>query len=510
MNLKKFVWLLIVFSSFKGYAQLKPFSLITDNMVLQRNIPVPLWGSAVDRNEVIVLFAGKIKKAAVVQGKWVVKLDAMKENAIPQDLIIKTNKEELVFHNIVIGDVWIAGGQSNMERQLGPRPPQKPLDNWETEAAAANYPLIREFSLPHNGNRIQPVESINAQWSVCNPNNVIKFSAIGYFFASTLYQKINVPIGIIHSSWGGTPIEKWISKEALEANLDFKATVDAYNQSIINYPNATASFLANKDSIIRKWQSDSALAVLNKKQIPKKPSVPQNPQMNGECGGLYKTMIEPLLQFPIKGAIWYQGEANVGNPTLYRKLMPTLIADWRAKWGIGDFPFLCVQLAPFRSNTPELREAQLMSVQKVKNTALVVTLDCGDTMDIHPTHKKVVGERLALAAQAVAYNDKKLEYSGPVFQSYSVIDEKIKIDFTHIGKGLTMNGNELIGFTISDDGKNFIKAKAVIENNQVIVSAEGIRKPIAARYAFVNNAYGNLINKEGLPATPFRTDMPKE
>ena len=510
MLLKKLISLLLLFTAIIGYSQLKPFSIISDNMVLQRNIPVPLWGTAQGSNEVEILFASKTKKVTVIDGKWLIKLDAMKESSIPQDLTIKTDKEALVFHNIVIGDVWIAGGQSNMERQLGPRPPQKPLDNWESEAANADYPLIREFSLPHNGNRLIPVESINAQWAICNPKNVVKFSAVGYYFAKTLNQQINVPIGIIHSSWGGTPIEKWISKEALDNNPDFQKVVETYNQSIANYPNALTFFKEHKDSIIKKWQEDSALSAISKKPLAKKPSPPQNPQTNGDCGGLFKTMIEPFLKYPIKGAIWYQGEANVGNTPLYRKLMPAMIADWRSKWGIGDFPFLCVQLAPYRSNTPELREAQLMSVQKVKNTALIVTLDSGDTTDIHPTHKKVVGERLALAARAIAYNEKLIEYSGPIFKSFTIKDDKVKIDFTHIGKGLTCNGSDLVGFTISEDGKSFVKAQAFINNNQVVVSADGISNPVAVRYAFINNANGNLFNQEGLPASPFRTDIPKE
>ena len=510
MHFKKIVCLLLLLSSVCGFAQLKPFSIISDNMVLQRNIPVTLWGTAVGADAVTVLFAGKTKKATVVDGKWTLKLDAMKENSNPQDLTIKTDKETLVFHNIVVGDVWIAGGQSNMERQLGPRPPQKPLDNWQAEAAQANYPLIREFAVPHNENRLIPVESINATWKVCDPTNVISFSAVGYYFAKTLHQQINVPIGIIHSSIGGTAVEKWMSMQTLSTNPDFKPVVDAYNKSVENYPNAVATFKSNWDSIYKKWQSDSTYAASNKKQIPRKPSLPWNPQTHGECGGLYKNMIEPLLPFPIKGAIWYQGEANIGNPALYRKLFPGLIADWRAKWGIGDFPFLCVQLAPYKTNTPEIREAQLLTAEKVKNTGMVVTLDCGDTTDIHPTHKQVVGARLTLAARAIAYNEKKLEYSGPIFQSYSIKDDKVKIEFTHFGKGLEAKGDDLVGFTISENGKDFMKAKAVIENNKVIVSADGINKPIAVRYAFVNNAVGNLFNKDGLPASPFRTDFPKE
>jgi len=510
MIFKRCVCLLLLLKHFSLFAQLVPFSLISDNMVLQRNVPVSIWGTAVGSSEVTVQFAGITKKTTVVDGKWIVKLDAEKENSTPQDLTIKTEKESLVYHNIVVGDVWIAGGQSNMSRNLGLHAPQKPLDNWEAEAAQADYPLIREFSVPVNSDVQKPVTSINSKWAVCNPKSVLKFSAVGYYFAKNLHQQINVPIGIINSSCGGTEAEKWISKEALEANPDFKSIVDAYNQSIANYPKAMATYKANKDSLFSKWLSDSTFAAMNKKPIPKQPSAPWHPLTHGNCGGLYKNMIEPLLPYPIKGVIWYQGEANVGNPVLYSKLFPALIADWRAKWGVGDFPFLCVQLAPYKGNTPEIREVQMLTVEKVKNTAMVVTLDCGDTTDIHPPHKQIVGARLALAARAIAYNEKKLEYSGPIYKSYSIKDGKVLIEFTHVGKGLEVKGDSLIGFTISENGKDFVKAKAIIENKKVVVSAEGIANPVAVRYAFVNSAYGNLFNKDGLPASPFRTDVPKE
>jgi len=475
-------------------------------MVLQRNIAVPIWGTVSDSKKVTVEFNGQIKEATITEGKWMVKLDEMKESNIPFEMHIKTEKEDLVIHNILIGDVWLAGGQSNMERQLGPRPPQQPILNWEAEAAGANYPMIREFSLPHNGNRVLPVKEIDARWKECNPSTVLSFSAVAYYFAKTIFTDKKIPVGIIHSSWGGSSIQKWISKEILEANPDFKLIPDMYERAVLNYPAALKAFNDHKDSLLQKWMKDAALAKHANKALPAKPAAPVNPEISGDCGGYYKTMIEPLQPYAIKGVIWYQGESNVSNASLYSKLFPALIEEWRDEWHQGAFPFLFIQLAPYKGNTPELREAQLLTWQKEPNTAMVVTTDCGDTADVHPPYKKVIGERLALAARVIAYHEKNLEYSGPVYQSYRIRKHKILLSFKHTGSGLMVKGEYLNGFTISGDGKDFIKAKAEIKRNKVVLTSTQVLKPVAARYAFVNNANGNLFNKEGLPASPFRTD----
>lgn len=501
-----------VCTAFSVNAQVKPFSLFTDNMVLQREIEVPIWGTALDCKTVTIEFNGQKKEAPVVDGKWMVKLSPMKANAASLDMRFISDKNEVVLHNIAIGEVWLAGGQSNMERQLGPRPPQKPLLNWEAEAAAANYPLIREFSLPRNNNSKQPVTSINAKWKVCNPTNVVSFSAVAYYFARQLHQQINVPVGIIHSSWGGTEVEKWMRKELFLSNPDFALANEKYEQAIVNYQSKFAAFNLIKDSLTIKWKADSALAVAEKRTIPQKPKAPSNPNpMNsGNYGSLYKTMIEPLIPYAMKGVIWYQGESNIGNPELYAKMFPTMIKDWRSQWGLGEFPFLFVQIAPFRTNTPEIREAQLYTALNTPKTAMVVTLDCGDTTDIHPTNKKPVGERLALAARALAYGEKKLEYAGPIYQSFKTKNNTIEIRFTHAKKGLKVQGDSLVGFTISANGIDFVPANAMIVKNRVVVSAASVTNPVAVRYAFIKNAVGNLFNFDGLPASPFRTDTPFE
>ncbi len=510
MNYKMIQLLLaaLVLGSFSLNAQVLPFSLLSDNMVLQRNTPVPIWGTAVDSKKVTVEFNGQTKSAKVNDGKWMVWLSAMKESLVPMEMHIRGAKDEVILHNILIGEVWLAGGQSNMERQLGPRPPQKPLTNWENDAAQANFPSIREFAVPRNGDRTVAVKSIPSKWVICNPESVKLFSAVGYYFAKTIHLSKNIPVGIIHSSRGGTTIQKWMSKEILESNPDFKSVTDEYEKAVTGYPAALENFKSNKDSLLKEWAMETEVSMQNKKPLPKQPVPPSNPVMTGDCGGLFQTMIQPLIPYAIRGVIWDQGGSNCSNPVLYRKLFPAMIEDWRSRWGLGKIPFLFVQLAPFSGNTPELREAQLLTWQKVPKTAMVVTTDCGDTADVHPDNKLVVGERLALAARALAYKERKLEYSGPEYTGFKVYKDKIELTFLHTGKGLKIGGNKLTGFTISENGKDFLKAKAEIQKNRVIVHADQIINPVAVRYAFENNAVGNLFNQEGLPASPFRTDVP--
>lgn len=488
-------------------AQISVNSLFCDNMVLQRNVEVPVWGVSNNTEKVTVEFAGQSITTAVSNGKWMIKLKPLKENAQPQSMTIKGSTNTIVITNILVGEVWLCGGQSNMERQLGLRNGQKPLLNWVQEAAMANYPQIREFALPHNNNVTVPVTKLNAKWIVCDTQTVKQFSAVGYFFGKALHEKLKVPIGLIHSSWGGTPAEKWTSRQALENNPELKQIVENYDKAIADYPSKLQAFKDNEAALLQQWTADTLLAKQAGKPLPQKPTMPVNPQKSGDCGGLFTTMIEPLIPYAIKGVIWYQGEANSSRAKQYQVLFPALIKDWRAQWGEGDFPFLFVQLAPYRGTSPESREVQLLTWQRTPNTAMVVTIDCGDSADIHPINKKPVGERLALAARALAYGENKLEYSGPVYQSMTINKNKIILSFTHVGSGLLAKDGDLYGFTISEDGKKFIQATAIIEKDKVIVFAEGITTPTAVRYAFINNAKGNLFNKEGLPASPFRTDF---
>ena len=486
-------------------AQVKPNVIFSDNMVLQRNVVVPVWGTAKDGETVIVEFAGHKQSSIAKDGKWMVKLNPLKEGG-PFSMTIKSSNT-ITIKNILVGEVWICSGQSNMERQLGPRSGQPLIDNWLIEAAdGVNYPNMREFAVAHIP-ATSPISEVKAKWIVCDSVTVKNFSAVGYFFGRVLYKKLNIPIGLIHTSWGGTAAEKWTSRETLEAYPELKPIVEAYDKALKNYPDTLQKYMANETQLFANWIADTLIAKQNNKPFPRKPSPPINPEKSGDCGGLYNGMIAPLMPYAFKGVIWYQGEANSGRAKQYRTLFPAMITDWRSKWQQGNFPFLFVQLAPQSGNTPDLREAQMMTMQKTPNTAMVVTTDCVDsTFNLHPSQKRPVGERLALAAMALAYGE-KIEYSGPIYQSLKIEGNKIILSFTHAGSGLLAKDGELKGFTIAGSNKKLVPAKAEIKGNTIIVFADEVANPVAVRFGFINKAVTNLYNREGLPASPFRTDV---
>lgn len=505
MNNKFFsvVIVVLIFGRFCALA-VKPNSLFTDNAVFQRGVEVPVWGTADNEEKITVEFNGQKLETVAANGKWMVKLKPMKENATPQTLVI-SGKNTLTFKNILVGEVWICSGQSNMERQLGLRSGQKPILNWQYEARdAQNYPQIRQFYVAKNPSD-KKLEDANSKWIICDSTSSKLFSAVGFFFARALTQNLKVPVGMLFSAVGGTQAEKWTSREVLGSNLQLKSIVDDYDKAVIEFPGALQKFKLNEDSLIVKWKSDTTAARLANQPIPRKPTAPVNPAKSGDCGGLFNGMISPLIPYAIKGTIWYQGESNLGKPKQYQTLFPAMIADWRKLWNAGDFPFLFVQVAPFRSMNPEIREAQLISWQKTPNTAMVVTIDCGDSADIHPTNKKPVGERLALAAQALAYNQ-KVVYSGPVYRSMKIQGNEIELSFDFISKGLITKGNELTDFVIAGSDKKFLPAKAIIKGDKIVVSSDKIMTPVAVRMGWSNVPHVNLFNQDGLPASPFRTD----
>ena len=284
--------------------------------------------------------------------------------------------------------------------------------------------------------------------------------------------------------------------------------MDNYYKALAEFPTKLAKYKEDIDKIMTKYSADSAKAVEAHKEIPRKPTVPLTPAERGGPSGLYNTMILPLAPYAIKGAVWYQGEANGGHGIEYRTLLPTLINNWRSLWGIGDFPFMIVQIPGWKAHTPELREAQLLTYQKLPNTSMTVINDADDTLDVHPGNKQPVGERLALAARGLVYKE-KIEFMGPIYQSMKVVGNTIELSFTHTGKGLVAKNGDLKDFTIAGSDRKFVPATAVIKDNKVIVSAEGINKPEAVRLGWRLCPQINLYNEEGLPASPFRTDVAK-
>jgi len=444
-------------SAGSALAKVQPNALFSDNAVLQRDVKVPVWGTAGDGEKVTVKFEGQEVSTTAKDGKWRVDLAPVKAGGPFKMTIAGENTIEL--SNILVGEVWIASGQSNMQWSV------KQSDKPEETVAASANPMIRLITVPRRATADVQTD-VDAKWVECGPSTVGDFSAVAYFFGADLAKNLKVPVGLISTNVGGTPAEAWTSREAIAAD----PTLKAYH----------------------------GVAATDKTHSP---------------AGLFNAMINPLVPYAIRGAIWYQGESNAGRAYEYRTLFTTMIKDWRTRFGQGDFPFLVVQLAPFTAIKPEpgesdwaeLREAQYMSTKSLPNVDMAVITDLGDEKDIHPKWKAPVGERLALAARAKTYGE-KIEYSGPTVSNIANEGDKIVLTFDHAEGGLVAKDGELTGFTIAGEDRKFAKAKAEILGNKVTVSSPDVKKPVAVRFGWANFPVVNLFNKAGLPATPFRTD----
>ncbi len=458
---KTILFALLLITPWPAFAEVKLPALFSDNMVLQQDFNAPVWGWADPGEKVSVkgswqLFGGS-SATADKNGKWMLKIKTPKASG-PFSLTVR-GKNVVKINNVLIGEVWICSGQSNMQMRLTAKPgwKLKGVFNYPNEIAAANYPDIRMFTVK-KAIADEPQPYCEGSWSQCSPETAGGFSAAGYFFARELHKELGIPFGMIHTSWGGTPAEAWTSEEYLRQLPDY-VPIPAKNQNT--------------------------------------PTV------------LYNAMIAPIIPYGIKGAIWYQGESNTGRAYQYRTLFPTMIQCWRNDWAQGDFPFYFVQIAPFNYGSeyvcPELQEAQLMTLS-LPNTGMAVTTDIGNPIDIHPRNKQMVGRRLALWALAKNYGRKDIVYSGPLYGSMQKQGDKIRIFFDHTGSGLFSLGGNLKHFTIAGENKEFVEATAEIDNNTVVVSSPDVKKPLSVRYAWTNTAVGNLYNFEMLPASPFRTD----
>ena len=483
-------------------ADVTPHALFADHAVLQREKPIPVWGRADPGEKVTVRLAEKATQTTVAaaDGHWSLTLPAQPAGG-PYPLVFE-GKNRIERTDIWLGEVWVCSGQSNMERQLGLRSGQKPLVNWEEEVASANYPKIRHFAVARTPSD-NPLTATTGKWDVCSPQTAAQFTAVGYYFARDLQRQLGVAIGLIHSSWGGTPAEAWMRRDLLAT--EFPETLVAQEKAIATFEVALAKFKADEPALLKTWEETAAAAKAANQPAPAKPSAPRDPRISqNRPSSLYQGMIAPLQPYALRGVIWYQGESNAGRADAYRTLFPALIRDWRAQWGQGEFPFLFVQIAPFKGQPPEIRDAQLHAWRTTPNTAMVVTTDIGDAEDIHPARKEPVGARLALAARALAYGE-KLEYSGPVYRSASVVGPKATLIFDHLGGGLVAKDGALRGFTVSADGKTFVPAQAEVIGDKIVLQADTITKPVEARYGWANVPDVNLFNAAGLPASPFRT-----
>lgn len=496
--------LLIIFlivSSISVQADVKLPHIIGDNMVLQRGIELPIWGWADAGEQVTVEIASdKNQTKADSEGKWMVKLSSMNAGG-PYEMKI-SGKNTINLKNIMVGDVWVCSGQSNMELSVNG------VHNSEKEIAEADYPNIRLFQVP-NKTAGRPRPDVDAQWQDCKPETVRHFSAVAYFFAREINKELSVPVGLINTSWGGARIEPWTAPEGFAMIEKTQDIVKRIKQDNIDYRKTVEKSL---DSL-EKWLTKTKEAISTGKKLPVVPEFPKH-RLDGysEPTSMYNAMVAPLVPFAIRGALWYQGESNLGEGMLYYEKMKALIGGWRKVWGQDDFPFYYVQLAPFRYGGDPLMlqgiwEAQVKALS-IPNTGMAVTVDIVDNVrDIHPRNKQDVGKRLALWALAKTYGKKAIVYSGPLYKSMKVEGETIRIYFDHAGSGLaSRDGRELTHFEIAGSDKKFVKAKAIIDGDTALVSSDEVKKPAAVRYGWREDAEPNLSNKEGLPASPFRTD----
>jgi sialate O-acetylesterase len=457
--MKNIFALCLFFISISVFANVRLPAVIGSHMVLQRNSKITIWGWS-DPTEKIKLKAGwdtaTYKATGSSGGKWNIELQTPNTGSGPYTILINGNNS-VVLDDVMIGEVWVCGGQSNMEMNV----------NWglpyADDAAKATNTKIRFFYIPKTTSEY-PQEDVKAKWVVCTPDEMKNFSAAGYFFGKKLQEQLNVPVGLINSNWGGTPAETWTPAETI-----------------------------NADSVLK-----NAAAKLNETQWwPVKP------------GLAYNAMIYPITNYSIAGAIWYQGEANVGAASTYTSLFTTMINSWRKTWK-KDFPFYFAQIAPFagygdNSSSAFLREAQTKTLE-LANTGMVLTSDLVDNInDIHPKLKKEVGERLAGLALAETYGQKNIAYKIPMYKSMQVEKNKVRIYFTNADNGLMSKG-PITEFYIAGDDKNFVPAEAKIEKNSIVVWNKEVTKPVAVRFGFRNGAMLNLYNKEGAPVNLFRTD----
>lgn len=485
-----------------GAAEIQLHPLFSDNCVLQRGQPIRIWGTAQPGNDVaIALGDHRATTRADAAGNWRGELPAQTAGG-PFVLEVKSGATAAKVKDVMIGDVWLCSGQSNMEWPL------RKCQHAESHIAAASHPQIRLFAVPNRAEG-EPQTSVGGRWHECTPDVAANFSGVAYFFGRDLHQHLKVPIGLIQSTWGGTPAQAWTSDEALRQEPSLQHYSDAMRKRVAEFDPVKAK--VEYESAMNDHKSAVAKAKEEGKAPPSAPKLPNDPRRQPNPSTLYNAMIAPLIPFNVAGVIWYQGEANGSRGYEYRTLFPTMIKDWRQRWDLGDLPFLCVQLAPYgprNADGPqwaELREAQWLATKTLPRVGMAVITDVGDKNDIHPTNKHTVGERLALLARRIAYGE-KIVADGPTYSKMTIVGDGIDLTFDSIGLGLEAKDGALTGFMICGADREFVPAQAEIRGEQVRVWSPKVAAPVAVRYGWHNYCETNLFNKNGLPATPFRTD----
>lgn len=496
--------MLIAIASVAAFADVRLPDVIGSSMVIQQKQPVPIWGWAEPGESVTVAFALQKKTAiASAQGKWRVDLGKMQANASPQTMTI-AGKNTIELKDILIGEVWLVSGQSNMQWRL----PES--ENGEAATAAANHPNIRLFNVSREV-AFKRRQGKLGEWAACTPDSVKEFSAAGYYFGVEMQRELKVPIGLINSSYGGSQAEAWTPLRYLIASPELKPTVDRTEIWNAERPRVRTEY----DAAIAKWREDSDKAKAAGARPSPSPSVPDALRDYRIASSIYDGMIEPLIPFAIRGAIWYQGESNEARAEQYNLLLPTMIRAWRDRWGQIDLPFGIIQLPNYRQVKAEpeeaawsfIREAQRRTALNTPDTGLIVTIDIGVANDIHPRNKLDVGKRMSVWALKQAYGRKIV--SSPILIKAEEKEGKVILTFDEVGAGLRIrSGDKLEEFAIAGEDKKFYWADAkIVGKNRVEVSSPQVKGARAVRYAFNSNPKNpNLTNDSGIPASPFRTD----
>ena len=481
-------------------------TIIGDHMVLQRDMKAPIWGWADPQESIVVTLGDQTHSTtANADGHWMVKLDPLKVGA-PLTMTI-AGKNRIEVKDILVGEVWVCSGQSNMQWSVN--------QSWnaELETASANRPEIRLITVGTPGMQV-PLQEFDGKWQLCTPQTVANFSAVGYFFGRQLQDVLNVPIGLIDNAWGGSSCEAWVRRELLKDNEVYAPLLSRWKKTEAQ-PELRESY-QNYEAARLAWRDQAIAAKKSGQSAPPQPARPNNQMVtNHRPGNLFNGRLKPVMPFAIRGAIWYQGEANASRAYQYRELFPLMIHNWRSDWGQGDFPFYWVQLADYKdekqtpsdSDWAELREAQTMTEDKLPNTGQAVIIDIGEGSDIHPRNKLEVARRLARLALVNDYG-MKFASDSPRYKSMQAKDGKIELTFDRVGKGLrTVDKRDAIGFAISDGPGHWHWAKAKIEGkDKIAVWNDEIKEPVAVRYAWSDNPICNVYSQDGLPLTPFRTD----
>jgi sialate O-acetylesterase len=482
-------------------ADVTPAAPFQDHAVLQRDKPLPVWGRAEPGERVTVVFKGRtVGTTTGADGHWMVYLEPVEACAEPAELTI-TGKNTVTLRDVLVGEVWLASGQSNMEW-----PVARSADA-EKEIAGARYPLIREFNAARTS-VMEPAHTVGGRWTVCTPETAGEFSAVAYHFARSLHRRLGVPVGIVNSTWGGTAIEAWLDRFTLQGTAAWPAIDARWQEGLAEFEERKV----NHPLEMAAWREaeEKARATKTPNPLPR-PRAPVGPGTPYAPAGLFNGMIAPLQPFALRGAIWYQGESNWHRPAEYAGLFPAMIRAWRAQWGTDDLPFYFVQLAGYQvPDDPSgrgwawLREAQTAALA-LPATGMAVAIDIGDPKDIHPRNKQEVGRRLALLARTGVY-ELPGDAHGPVFASVQREGAALRVQFRHVTDGLTAEKKPPQALEIASADRKFYPATGRIERDTLIVSAPEVREPVAVRYAWSNHPEANLFGGNGLPVAPFRSD----